>query len=116
MTGGAFSPDVNLTRPTDAPFVSWAQTAAILKGSPHPEGAKLLHNYILSDEFLFTSPGWTVRTDAPANYPKIFEEKNTDVTGFLKFMSDRATVERLRFWFETRLGTAQGVSPLEDDL
>ncbi|KAF2443435.1 ABC transporter [Karstenula rhodostoma CBS 690.94] len=114
-TGGR-STNVNTSRPTDAPFVTWPQTAAILKDAPHPEGAKLLHNYILSDEFQFATPKWTVRTDAPANFPNIFEEKNTNVTSFLPFMLDRANVERLRFWFETRLGTAQGISPLEDDL
>lgn len=107
---------MNTTRPTDAPFVTWPQTAAILKDAPHPEGAKLLHNWLLSDENLFASPQWTVRTDAPANFPNIFEEKNTNVTGFREFMLDRANVERVRFWFETRLGTAQGLSPLEDAL
>ncbi|KAL1602592.1 hypothetical protein SLS60_006008 [Paraconiothyrium brasiliense] len=115
-TGGAGGANVNTSNPTDAPFVTWPQTAAILKDAPHPEGAKLLHNFILSDEWQFASPQWTVRTDAPADFPNIFEEKNTNVTNFLPWMLDRPNVERLRFWYEARLGTAQGLSPLEDDL
>ena len=116
-TGGRASGGVvNTTRPTDAPFVTWPQTAAILKDAPHPEGAKLLHNWMLSDERQFASPQWTVRTDAPAGFPDIFAETNTNVTGFREFMLDRANVERLKLWYETRLGTAQGMSPLDDDL
>ncbi|KAH7125544.1 ABC transporter [Dendryphion nanum] len=114
-TGGRAG-TVNTSRPTDVPYVTWPQTAAILKDAPHPEGAKLLHNYLLSSEFQFSSPRWTVRTDAPIGYPNIFNETNTNVTGFLPWMLDRPRVERLRFWFETKLGTAQGLSPLEDDL
>ncbi|PSN72340.1 periplasmic binding protein-like II [Corynespora cassiicola Philippines] len=107
---------INTTRPTDAPYVTWPQTAAILKDAPHPEGAKLLHNWLLSDERQFASPQWTVRSDAPADFPNIFEEPNTNVTGFLPYMLDRAEVERQKLWYETRIGTAQGLSPLEDDL
>ncbi|KAJ4348728.1 uncharacterized protein N0V89_010106 [Didymosphaeria variabile] len=115
-TGGGRGANVNTSSPMDAPFVTWPQTAAILKDAPHPEGAKLLHNFILSDEYQFASPQWTVRTDAPADFPNIFEEKNTNVTNFLPWMLDRPNVERLRFWYESRLGTAQGLSPLEDDM
>lgn len=32
------------------PFTSWAQRSAILKDAPHPEGAKLLQNYVVSSE------------------------------------------------------------------
>lgn len=114
--GGARGPNTNISFPTDAPFVTWPQTAAILKDAPHPEGAKLFHNYILSDEWQFNTTQWVVRTDAPAGFPNIFEEKNTNVTSFLPWMMDRANVERLRFWYESRIGTAQGISPLDDNL
>jgi ABC-type Fe3+ transport system substrate-binding protein len=107
---------MNTSRPTDAPYVTWPQTAAILKGAPHPEGAKLLHNYLLSTEFQFSSSRWTVRTDAPAGFPNILNEKNTNALDFLPWMEDRARVERLRFWIEQKIGTAQGLSPLEDDM
>ncbi|KAF2009721.1 periplasmic binding protein-like II [Aaosphaeria arxii CBS 175.79] len=112
----SLGPDVNTTLPTDAQYVTWPQTAAILKKAPHPEGAKLLHNFLISKEWLFTSPKTTVRTDAPADYPDIFKTPNTNVTAFGPWIADRERVERLRFWFEKKLGTPQGLSPLDDDL
>lgn len=53
---------------------------------------------------------------APAGYPDALEMPGTNPTEFAKWMADRAAVERLRFFFEDRIGTAQGLSPLEDDL
>lgn len=103
--------------PIKGPFVAWPQTGAILKDAPHPEGAKLLHNFLLSVER--QDPGrWSVREDfpAPAGFSKIWEQEGTNVTGFGEWMSDRANVERVRFWFENRLGSAQGLSPLIDNL
>ncbi|GKT65654.1 ABC-type Fe3+ transport system [Colletotrichum tofieldiae] len=104
--------------PVKGQFVSWPQTGGILKDAPHPEGAKLLHAYILSTEFQQARGGWSVRGDVPppANYPAILDVPGTDPTAFGKWMSDRAAVERLRFWLESRLGTAQGLSPLIDSL
>ncbi|KAH7176101.1 hypothetical protein EDB81DRAFT_632448 [Dactylonectria macrodidyma] len=56
--------------PKKGEYVSWAQTAAILKDAPHPEGAKLLHNFLLSKEFQGGSGFWSVRSDvaAPQGY------------------------------------------------
>lgn len=54
--------------------------------------------------------------EAPDGYPDALEMEGTDPTEFAKFMADRAAVERLRFFFEDRIGPAQGESPLEDDL
>lgn len=104
--------------PTDAKFVSWPQTGAILKKAPHPEGAKLLHSFMLSDDYQKARAGWSVREDIPAanGHHKILEEPNTDATAFAKFMADRANVERARFFYESRLGTAQGLSPLIDGI
>lgn len=97
--------------------MSWAQTGAILAAAPHPEAAKLLHNFILSDEYQ-TLLGWSTREDLPApeGASKILEQPNTDAPAFATWMADRENVERLRFWFEDRLGTAQGLSPIVDDL
>ncbi|KAL9575727.1 hypothetical protein ACKAV7_000084 [Fusarium commune] len=83
-----------------------------------PEGAKLLQNFLLSKDFQKTNGFWPVRSDVapPAGFPQFINEPNTDPHDFMKFMSDRERVERLRFWFEKRLGTAQGLSPLDDDL
>ncbi|TDZ14849.1 hypothetical protein Cob_v012257 [Colletotrichum orbiculare MAFF 240422] len=109
---------LNATHPVEGRFVSWPQTGGILKDAPHPEGAKLLHSYMLSAEFQESRGGWSVRGDVklPANYPPILETPGTNPTAFGKWMSDRAAVERLRFFFEDRIGTAQGLSPLIDDL
>ncbi|XPS96936.1 hypothetical protein M3J09_006183 [Ascochyta lentis] len=111
------TPGVSDTIPTDGRFVSWAQTGAILKDAPHPEGAKLLHSYLLSDEYQ-KNMGWSPREDlpAPAGAQKILNQPNTTAPDFAKFMADRANVETLKLFFETKLGTAQGLSPLEDDL
>ncbi|RAR07668.1 ABC-type Fe3+ transport system [Stemphylium lycopersici] len=101
---------------TDAKFVSWAQTGAILKKAPHPEGAKLLHSFMLSDEYQGSS-GWSPRGDiaAPAGGEKILEQPGTDAPAFATWMADRGHVERRRDFYELRIGTAQGLSPLIDD-
>ncbi|EFY96292.1 ABC-type Fe3+ transport system domain protein [Metarhizium robertsii] len=103
--------------PNDANFVSWGQRGGILKNAPHPEGAKLLAAFMLTPEFQ-KEYGWSVRGDvpAPAGFPKVTEMQNTDVFAFNSWMEDRARVERLRFWYEDRIGTAQGVSPLVDNV
>lgn len=103
--------------PNEGTFVSWPQTGAILKDAPHPEGAKLLHNFILSEEYQ-RNFGWSPRKDmpAPTGAQTIVKQPNTHAAKFAKFMADRENVERVRFYYETRLGTAQGLSPLEDNL
>lgn len=104
--------------PTQASFVTWPQTAAIPKNAPHPEAAKLLHNFLISEEYQTSVNLWTVRQDLPppAGFPAITEMPGTNAAGFKEFMADRDRVERLRFFFEQRIGTAQGLSPLEDEL
>lgn len=104
--------------PTKGLFVTWAQRAAILKDAPHPEGAKLLHNYLLSDEFQTSNSSWSVRKDipAPAGYPSIMDVTATNPTAFGDFMGNRERVERLKLFFEDKIGTPQGLSPLKDDL
>ncbi|KAL1618789.1 hypothetical protein SLS56_010392 [Neofusicoccum ribis] len=108
----------NVSFPTEVPFVSWPQTGAILKDAPHPESAKLLHSFLASQEHQVSRGTWSVRTDVPEpnGFPPIWQMNNTHPTKFGAWMEDRANVERLRFWFESRIGTAQGLSPLEDDL
>jgi len=103
--------------PTEGTFVTWPQTGAILKDAPHPEGAKLLHNFLLSDAQQ-ASRIWSTRSDiaAPRGAEKIVEQPNTRAADFAAWMADREYVERLRFYFEERIGSAQGISPLEDDL
>ncbi|KAI9051196.1 hypothetical protein LZ554_005298 [Drepanopeziza brunnea f. sp. 'monogermtubi'] len=109
---------LNAQYPAEGKLASWPQTGAILKNAPHPEGAKLLHNFMLSPEYVVSRGGWSTREDidAPAGFPKIMDRKETDPTGFAVWMSDRAAVERLRFFLEARIGSAQGPSPLVDGI
>ncbi|KAF8854803.1 periplasmic binding protein-like II [Acephala macrosclerotiorum] len=108
------SPPLNVSFPTDGTFVSWPQTGAILKDEPYPESAKLLHSWMLSLER--QNGGWSTWRDAtpPTGYPGIMEMNGMDPTKFSEWMMDRAAVERLRFLFEDRIGSAQGLSPLID--
>ncbi|KAK4069473.1 hypothetical protein Trihar35433_6052 [Trichoderma harzianum] len=117
---GGFNPgkNIKIAFPNDANFVSWPQTAAILKNAPHPESAKLFHNYLLSAEYQQTV-SLSVRQDIKSSgspYSDIMHTPHTNPTAFARFMEDRVTVERLRFFFENRLGSAQGLSPLIDDI
>ncbi|TGJ82408.1 hypothetical protein E0Z10_g6370 [Xylaria hypoxylon] len=104
--------------PTKGHFVTWPQRAAILKDAPHPEGAKLLHNYLLSEEYQSSQPTWSVLKDipAPAGYDDLANIQSTNPNGFEGFMADRERAERLRLFFEDKIGTPQGLSPLKDDL
>lgn len=109
---------LNVSIPTEGSFVSWAQRAAIFKDSPHPEGAKLLHNFMLSPERQNSTSSWTVLKDAtaPKGYPRIMDVESTNPVGFERFMGDRARVERLKLFFEDKIGTPQGLSPLIDGI
>ncbi|KAI3329774.1 ABC transporter [Ustulina deusta] len=109
---------IGITFPTKGLFVSWPQRAAILKDAPHPEGAKLLHSYLLSEEHQSSLGTWSVRKDiaAPTGYSDLADISSTNPNGFEGFMVDRERVERLKLFFEDKIGTAQGLSPLKDDL
>ncbi|KAH7125044.1 hypothetical protein B0J13DRAFT_647211 [Dactylonectria estremocensis] len=115
---GQQSGPLNFTFPKKGQHVTWAQTAAILKDAPHPEGAKLLHNFLLTKDFQKANGFWSLRSDvpAPSGQPKFVDVPGSDPLAFRDFMLDRPKVERLRFWFEDKLGTAQGLSPLIDGL
>ncbi|CAI9628807.1 unnamed protein product [Alternaria burnsii] len=120
FTGGSSFTDqlpIRYSLPNDANFTSWAQTGAILKKAPHPEGAKLLHSFMLSDEHQ-TGGSWSVREDIPAGKgaEPILQQPGTDAPAFATWMADRNNVERRRFFYEDKIGTAQGLSPLIDDL
>ncbi|KAM0228828.1 hypothetical protein ACHAPO_010465 [Fusarium lateritium] len=109
---------LSYSRPTKGKYVSWPQTAAILKDAPHPEGAKLLHNFILSKEQQASPRRWSVRRDipTPAGLPDLRNQTATNPAEFARFMNDRALVERLKLYFESRIGTPQGKSSLVDDI
>lgn len=110
--------NININHPVQGSFVIWFQLVAIPKDAPHPEGAKLLHNYMLTKEWQSTRGSWPVRSDVEPQqgYPPIFEIPRTNITYFREWMSDRYRVERLRLWFEDKLGTARELSPIFDDI
>lgn len=102
-------------------FMSWAQTGAIFSSTQRPESSKLFMSWISSDAFqkpLADSGSWGSRSDIPSgpNKTSIFDSQLTEPIGFNKFMLDRSVVEWWRLQFETFLGTAQGASPLHDQL
>ncbi|KAM0418768.1 hypothetical protein ACHAPT_012278 [Fusarium lateritium] len=109
---------LNASFPTRGNFVSWPRSVAILKNAPHPEGAKLLSNFLLSDDFQNGMSQWSARKDipAPAGYPGILDMDATNSAEYMRFMSDRGRVEALGMHFEDRIGMPQGPSPLIDDL
>ncbi|KAJ4287291.1 hypothetical protein N0V90_012689 [Kalmusia sp. IMI 367209] len=116
--GLSSSPPLQVALPTEGSFVSWAQRAAIFKDAPHPEGAKLLHNFLLSYEHQNNTSSWSVLKDvaAPEGYPALMDVEATNPVDFDRFMGDRVRVERLKLFFEDKIGTPQGLSPLIDDL
>lgn len=118
--GGGFvgSGAMNFSHPVSGKYVSWAQYAGILKDAPHPEGAKLLHNFILSPEYQTAVGTWSTRRDIPApkGFPDLRSENATNPTEFARFMEDRELVERLRFWFEARIGVPTGPDPIYDPI
>ncbi|RGP66172.1 glycoside hydrolase family 18 [Fusarium sporotrichioides] len=92
--------------------------AAIFKDSPHPESAKLLHNFMFSYEHQDGTGSWSVlkNVPAPAGYPGIMDVPSTNLIEFERFTSDRVRVERLKLFFEDKIGTTQGLSPLADGM
>ncbi|KAL8298189.1 hypothetical protein RB600_002956 [Gaeumannomyces tritici] len=123
-SGTAYPPPRGLAAavPRRTRFVSWPQTAAIPRAAPHPEAARLLLAFLLSTAWQGRG-GWSVRGDVTPPPGTTFGVghdvaaggvPSTDPAAFAPWMADRARVERLRLWFEDRLGTPQGPSPLVD--
>ncbi|EGX93589.1 ABC-type Fe3+ transport system [Cordyceps militaris CM01] len=119
-TGGGFgsAPPLNFSQPTEGQYVSWAQYAGILKDAPNVEGAKLLHNFILSPEYQKAMGTWSVRGDMPTpeGFPDIKKQNATDPTIFAKFMEDRDTIEKLKLKFQAAIGPVEGLNPIDDDV
>ncbi|KAH7124841.1 ABC transporter [Dactylonectria estremocensis] len=111
-------PPLNITIPTQGNFVSWAQRGVMLKDAPHPEGAKLLHNFMSSDGYQNSTGSWSVRKDVPAPvcHPEIMDISSTNPVDIDWFLAGRVRIERLKLFFENKIGTLQGWSPLIDDL
>ncbi|KAK0496193.1 hypothetical protein EDD18DRAFT_1463310 [Armillaria luteobubalina] len=99
--------------------IIWPQRAAIFETAEHPNAAKLYLNWLISEEYQASLGGWSVRNDIPQQdglKPLSEYSGQLDPPAFEQFMVDRELVERFRFQFEQLIGTAQGLSPLDDDL
>jgi ABC-type Fe3+ transport system substrate-binding protein len=94
--------------------MSWTQTSAIFKDTKLPETAKLLQAFLISKEFQVSRGEPSVRSDVGNS--TIWDAKNTDYVSFHQWMEKRDEVEQLRFVFEDKIGTAQGLSSLVDDI
>ena len=106
------------TKKPEAPeqYMSWAQTGAIIAGTPMPESSKLFMSYLTGFErqnATAAAGGASVLTSLNAKYGVSTESNATQVAGFRVFEQDRNTVEWWKNLFEEVLGTAQGKGPLE---
>lgn len=100
--------------PVSDHYMSWTQTSAIFKDTKMPETAKLLQAYLISEEYQLLRQGPSIRRDV--GNVTLWDAKNTDYTSFHHIMEDRTVVEQWRFLLEDKLGTAQGLSPLIDNI
>ncbi len=118
-TSGNFVPvetaNTRFVLPTTDPFLTWAQTGAIFKGTRNPATAKLYMSWLLSLPMQSCPRQFPLRKDVPptAGYNPL-DQYNTSPADFLTFMRDRARVERAKSLFERLIGPVQGISPLKD--
>jgi len=99
-------------------YMSWAQTSAIFKATKLPETAKLVQAFLVSQDWQtaqVAQGGFSIRRDIATNSP-VWNATNTDPVRFHQFMLQRDVVEAWRFVFEDKLGTAQGLSPLIENI
>ncbi|WP_394834462.1 ABC transporter substrate-binding protein [Pendulispora rubella] len=105
--------------PKNSPWVTWAQTAAILKDAPHPAAAKLYMSWVLSranqQNFIRTSM-WSSRSDVapPSGYESIWNYPNADPRALPTFMSDRTALDRYKALITLYIGAPQGSNPNGD--
>ena len=97
--------------------MSWAQTGAIVAGTPRVESARLFLAWLTSAE---VQGGGNVKGGATvleslnkARGVDLYGSNITQTQGFRVFEQDRAGVERWKNLFEDLLGTPQGVSPVQ---
>lgn len=107
------------TKAPEAPeqYMSWAQTGAIIAGTPMPESAKLFMSWLVSfqrQNETAASGRSSVLTSVNEMYGvSPYASNATQLSGFRLFEQDRANVEWWKNLFEEVLGTAQGKGPLE---
>ncbi|KAJ5776384.1 uncharacterized protein N7511_001395 [Penicillium nucicola] len=103
-------------QPVNDSRILWPQTAAIFASTPRPESSRLFLSWLLSDEHQQTfgdSGSYLIRKDLKAKAGSVWDDPYTALTEFATFMENRDLVEWWRLQFETSLGVAKGVSPVE---
>jgi ABC-type Fe3+ transport system substrate-binding protein len=98
------------TSTPDDQYVTWAQTGAILAGTPRPEAARLFMSWIASSEFQAKQSSTQYALQSDETSPLL--SNRTQLSGFRLFEQNRATVEWWKNQFEDAIGTPQGPSPL----
>lgn len=102
---------VRWTIAEDEPFVAWGQRAAIMASARNKSAAKLYMSWATSNAVQSANyNGWSVRTDVNAadGLQQLWEYPNSNVEGFIEFMSDRAEVERWKSIFAVYFGDVEG--------
>ncbi|RAL61445.1 hypothetical protein DID88_009374 [Monilinia fructigena] len=98
--------------PAPEQHMAWAQTAAAFTTTQRPNTAKLFLAWITSDEYQKPSTLGSVRKSLDVN-GATYKSNTTQTSQFRQFMQDRKRVDWWKLQYETTLGSAQGVSPLE---
>ncbi|KAJ5881348.1 uncharacterized protein N7529_000020 [Penicillium soppii] len=94
----------------------WPQTAAIFATTPRPESSRLFMSWLLSDEYqqqFIDNGSFLSRKGLVSKSGSVWDEPYTALSQFSTFMENRDLVEWWRLQFETSLGVAIGVSPVD---
>ncbi|WP_019074553.1 ABC transporter substrate-binding protein [Streptomyces hokutonensis] len=113
-SAGSYSGLSTTSIPKTSPWVTWPQTAAILKKAPHKAAAELYLSWLLSKDAQTNSIGtWSARTDVPvpAGRKGIFDYKNTNPLALGRFMGNRTALARYKALITLYVGDVKGVDP-----
>lgn len=106
-----------IVAPAKDKYLLFPTTFGIFSSTTRPETSKLFVAWLTSDSVQGVGgaayTGLSARSDIG---PSVFSFPNADPTVFHKFLLDRKNVEQWRFQWETDIGTAQGLSSLEDNI
>lgn len=112
---GADSPSEGFI-PTEDPFITWTQRAAMFKQTKHKNAAQLFLSYLSSKEYQSATQIWPTRKDLKAQAPfkELEDYPNTDFNDFNNWMKDRQHIAELSEKMESYFGSVKGESPLTD--
>ncbi|NYE96265.1 ABC-type Fe3+ transport system substrate-binding protein [Psychromicrobium silvestre] len=118
LTGYATAPSQPAVSfiPTEDPFITWTQRAALFNKAQHPAAGKLFLAFVASKEYQSAGAMWPTRDDVAvgADLKPLSEYKNTSPADFLSFMRDRQHIDQLKAQMEKVFGPVKGESPLTD--